>query len=187
MWKNFTTSVALSFHKYFANICASWHQSHQCNPLAYVLNSGSKRMLFLKWQIWLNRAHGLSFLFIFCTGAVHSDEGPVHEEWPRLCPGILHHSTVHLQWPPGPEGTDPTSKGHRGRKYLHTMVHFFTCSLVFNTNPVLTSSHVFDSINKSGECLIWGYSTLSFAFRTYSVVFPFKSPSQHGSIMVQTK
>lgn len=50
------------------------------------------------------------------AGAVHSNEGLVHEERPRLRPGILHHSTVHLQWPPGPERTDSTSKGHRGCK-----------------------------------------------------------------------
>lgn len=52
-----------------------------------------------------------------CVGTVHSYEGLVHEEWPRLCPGILHHSTVHLQRPPRPERTDSTSKGHRGCKY----------------------------------------------------------------------
>lgn len=51
-----------------------------------------------------------------CAGAVHGDEGPVHEERPRLRPGILHHSTVHLQRPAGPERTDSTSKGHRGCK-----------------------------------------------------------------------
>lgn len=55
--------------------------------------------------------------FLRCAGAVHSNEGLVHEERPRLRPGILHHSTVHLQRPPGPERTDSTSKGHRGRKY----------------------------------------------------------------------
>lgn len=56
--------------------------------------------------------------FFFCrAGAVHSHEGPVHEKWPRLRSGLLHHSTVHLQWPPGPERTDSTSKRHWGRKY----------------------------------------------------------------------
>ena len=53
-----------------------------------------------------------------CVGAVHSDEGLVHEERPRLRPGILHHSTVHLQRPPGPERTDSTSKGHRGCEFF---------------------------------------------------------------------
>lgn len=48
------------------------------------------------------------------VGAVHGDEGLVHEKRPRLRPRILHHSTVHLQRPPGPERTDSTSKGHGG-------------------------------------------------------------------------
>lgn len=53
-------------------------------------------------------------VFFPCVGAVHGDEGLVHEERPRLRPRILHHSTVHLQRPPGPERTDSTSKGHGG-------------------------------------------------------------------------
>lgn len=59
------------------------------------------------------------------VGAVHGDEGLVHEERPRLRPRILHHSTVHLQRPPGPERTDSTSKGHRGCKC--SALTFFFC------------------------------------------------------------
>lgn len=58
-------------------------------------------------------------------GAVHGDEGLVHEKRPRLRPRILHHSTVHLQRPAGPERTDPTSKGHRGCE----------CSVQFTPRP----------------------------------------------------
>lgn len=49
-------------------------------------------------------------------GAVHGDEGPVHEERAGLRSGLLHHGSVHLQRPAGPPGADPPGQGHRGRK-----------------------------------------------------------------------
>lgn len=65
------------------------------------------------------------------VGAVHSNEGLVHEERPRLRPGILHHSTVHLQRPPGPERTDSTSKGHRGCKYTVCTFRLIVFNILF--------------------------------------------------------
>lgn len=49
-------------------------------------------------------------------GTVHSYEGPVHEERPGFCFGVLHYSAVDVQRPAGPAGTDPSSQGHRGRE-----------------------------------------------------------------------
>ena len=40
-------------------------------------------------------------LFVFAhEGTIHGDEGSVHEEWPGLCLGLLHHSAVNIQRPP---------------------------------------------------------------------------------------
>lgn len=68
-------------------------------------------------------------MFLCRAGTVHGDEGLVHEERSRLRPGLLHHSTVNLQRPAGPEGTDPTSKGHRGCECLE---------------PLFNNAHLFD-------------------------------------------
>lgn len=54
----------------------------------------------------------LTTLLLFLTGAIHSNERPVHEEWAGIPPGLLHHSPVHIQWPPGSTGTDITCQGH---------------------------------------------------------------------------
>lgn len=58
------------------------------------------------------------------TGAVHGHEGPVHEERPGLRSGLLHHRSVDLQRPSGPERADPQSEGHRGcTTHTHTHTH----------------------------------------------------------------
>ena len=45
------------------------------------------------------------------SGTIHSNERPLHEERPRLRPRLLHHGTVHVQRPAGPQRTDPQSQG----------------------------------------------------------------------------
>lgn len=82
---------------------------------------------------WQSSCPILPLHFPCRVGAVHSDEGLVHEERPRLCPGILHHSTVHLQRPSGPERTDSTSKGHRGCKC--TIFTLWLTSMFISTLP----------------------------------------------------
>ena len=94
----------------------SLNRAQHCDFLLYVMDLYNKCSTVSKMPENFDSTHGLS-RFSCCVGAVHSNEGLVHEERPRLRPGILHHSTVHLQRPPGPERTDSTSKGHRGRKY----------------------------------------------------------------------
>ena len=42
---------------------------------------------------------------------VHGNARPVHEERPRLCAGLQHHSTEHLQRPQWSEGADTESEG----------------------------------------------------------------------------
>lgn len=39
----------------------------------------------------------LTTLLLFLTGAIHSNERLVHEEWAGIPPGLLHHSPVHIQ------------------------------------------------------------------------------------------
>lgn len=99
----------------------------QCNRQTGAANKRVKKenTISKSWKLYVS-AHSLSiFFFPPCVGTVHSYEGLVHEEWPRLCPGILHHSTVHLQRPPRPERTDSTSKGHRGCKYTGINIQAF--------------------------------------------------------------
>lgn len=63
---------------------------------------------------------------IVSIGAVYRHEGPVHEERPRIRPGVLHHSAVDIQRPSGPPGADPSSEGHRGRECWGFWWSFFS-------------------------------------------------------------
>lgn len=40
-------------------------------------------------------ADGFSSVVVY-IGTVHGHEGPVHEEWPRFCFSVLHHSAVDI-------------------------------------------------------------------------------------------
>lgn len=55
----------------------------------------------------------LTTLLLFLTGAIHSNERPVHEEWAGISSGLLHHSPVHIQQPPGSTETDITCQGYK--------------------------------------------------------------------------
>lgn len=48
-------------------------------------------------------------------GAVHGDEGSVHEERARIRISIFNHGTVHVQRPARPPGANPASEG-QGRR-----------------------------------------------------------------------
>lgn len=48
-------------------------------------------------------------------GTIHGDAGPVHEERPRLRPGLLDNGPVDVQRPARPAGADTAGKGH-GRR-----------------------------------------------------------------------
>ena len=61
-------------------------------------------------------------LFCATVGTIYSNARSVHEEWPRVCTGVLYHISSNLQWFVRLEGANPQGQRPRWCEYCGEVV-----------------------------------------------------------------